>query len=167
MCPALPTYSTKGHIYHPIFLASTYRRSAVPQAIFNERHLALVVVLWLQRPQAVALKLACYTKQDLVDCASMLHLGVVQRDIESQRTEVLSMSCIYIGRSLEKRKRSPSISSVSLRFSGASGAVSEAGGGGGLRARMKESSAVDLTFVADSSIRTSSPKDFAPAFTIT
>ena len=66
------------------------------------------------------LKLACYTKQDPVDCASMLHLGIVQCDIESQQTEVLSMSCISIGRSLEKRKRSPSILSVSLCFSGAS-----------------------------------------------
>ena len=143
---ALPTYSTKKHIYHPIFLTLTYRRSAVPQAIFNERHLVLVMVPWLQRLQAVALKLACYTKQDLVDCASVLHLGIVQRDIESRRTEVLLMSCISIGRSLEKRKRSLSISSMSLRFSGMSGAVSEAGGGGGLCVQMKESSAVNLTF---------------------
>ena len=72
--------------------------------------------------------------------------GVIQHDIESWRMEVLSMSCISIGRSLEKRKRSPSISSVSLRFGGESGAIIEARGGGGLCARMKESSAVDLTF---------------------
>ena len=50
MCPALPTYSTKEHIYHPIFLALMYCRSAVPQAIFNECRLTLVVVPWLQRP---------------------------------------------------------------------------------------------------------------------
>ena len=73
-----PTCSPKGRIYDPIFLASTYRLSAAPQTIFNERGLALVAVSW---PWAVALKLARYTKQDPVDCAAVLRLGVVQRGI--------------------------------------------------------------------------------------
>ena len=72
-----PTCSSKGRIYDSVFLASTYRLSAVPQTIFNERGLALVALAW---PWAVALKLARYTKQDPVDCALVLRFGVVQRD---------------------------------------------------------------------------------------
>ena len=78
MLPFPPTCSQRGHIFDPIFLASTYRRSAVPQTIFNERGLALVAVPW---PWAIALKLARYTKQDPVDCAAVLRLGVMQRGI--------------------------------------------------------------------------------------
>jgi len=43
--------------------------------IFNKHGLALVVVPW---PWAIVLKLACYMKQDLVDCAVALHLSLVQ-----------------------------------------------------------------------------------------
>ena len=50
-----PTCSPKGRIYDSVFLASTYRLSAVPQTIFNERGLALVALPW---PWAVTLKLA-------------------------------------------------------------------------------------------------------------
>ena len=76
--PCPPTCSQKGRTYDPIFLASTYHQSAVPQTIFNERGLALVAVPW---PWAIALKLARYTKQDPVDCAAVLRLGLVQRGI--------------------------------------------------------------------------------------
>ena len=73
-----PTCSPKGRIYDPIFLASMYHRSAVPQMIFNEGGIALFAVPW---PWAVSLKLARYTKQDPVDCAAVLRLGVVHRGI--------------------------------------------------------------------------------------
>ena len=76
--PCPPTCSQKGRTYDPIFLASTYSGSAVPQTIFNGRGLALVAVPW---PWAVALKLARYTKQDPVDRAAVLRLGLVQRGI--------------------------------------------------------------------------------------
>ena len=46
--------------------------------IFNQCGLALVAVPWLW---VVTLKLMYYTKQDLVDCAVVPHLGVMQHGI--------------------------------------------------------------------------------------
>ena len=64
--------------YDPIYYASTQHQNAVPQTIFNERGLALVAVPW---PWANALKLVRYAKQDPIDCAAVLRLGVAQRGI--------------------------------------------------------------------------------------
>ena len=61
---------------------------------------------------------------------------LLQHLIESRQMEVMLMSCISIRRLLEKRKRSLSVLIVSLCFGSASGAVSEAGGGGGLHAML-------------------------------
>ena len=73
------TYSSaQGSAYDPIFYASTQEQNAVPQTIFSERGLALVAVPW---PWAIALKLVRYAKQDPVDCAAVLRLGVAQRGI--------------------------------------------------------------------------------------
>ena len=55
-----------------------------------------------------------------------------QEPADGGAVDVLHQS---VGRSLEKRKRSSSVLGVSLHFGGTSGAVLEAGGGGGLRAR--------------------------------
>ncbi|KAN0132169.1 hypothetical protein V8E53_009935 [Lactarius tabidus] len=67
-----------GRTYDPIFNASTRRQNSVPMTIFNKRGLQLVAVPW---PWAMALKFVCYAKQDPVDCAAVLRLGVAQRGI--------------------------------------------------------------------------------------
>jgi hypothetical protein len=70
--------SQQGRTYDPIFYASTQRQNAEPQTIFSQRGLALVAVPW---PWAIALKLVRYAKQDPIDCAAVLRLGVAQRGI--------------------------------------------------------------------------------------
>jgi hypothetical protein len=71
--------SQYGQTYDPIFSASTWGENSESGesalTIFNERGLALVAVPW---PWAIALKLVRYEKQDPVDCAAVLRLGVEQ-----------------------------------------------------------------------------------------
>jgi len=50
----------------------------MPQTIFSEWGLALIAVLW---PWAIALKLVCYMKQDLTNCATVLCLSIAQHSI--------------------------------------------------------------------------------------
>jgi len=64
--------------YDLIFYASARRKNSVPQTVFNERGLALVADLW---SWAITLELVRYAKQDPVDCAVVLHLGITQRSI--------------------------------------------------------------------------------------
>ena len=49
-----------------------------PQIIFSQRGLALIAVPW---PWDIALKLGRYAKQDPINCAAVLRLGVAQRGI--------------------------------------------------------------------------------------
>jgi hypothetical protein len=51
---------------------------AVPQIIFTERGLALVAVLW---PWAIVLILVRHVKQNPIDCAGVLRVGVAHRGI--------------------------------------------------------------------------------------
>jgi hypothetical protein len=76
---ALPmALDLQGRTYDPIYYDAIHPQNAAPQTIFNERGLALVAVTW---PWAIALKLVRYAKQDPVDCAAVLRLGLAQRGI--------------------------------------------------------------------------------------
>ena len=73
-----PSFSQKGRTYDPIFYASTQRQNVESQTIFGQRGPALVAVPW---PWVITRKLVRRAKQDPIDCAVVLRLGVVQRGI--------------------------------------------------------------------------------------